>query len=87
MGMFFDVFYQGAACDSDMASVFRKSILEVRHRYPHPFCWAPMTLRGTSWRDRQSGREVDSNGVEKADSYSNPAGFASNANHSLQGRR
>jgi len=87
MGMFFDVFYQGAACDSDMASVFRKSILEVRHRYPHPFCWAPMTLRGKSWRDRQSGREVDSNGVEKADSYSNPAGFASNANHSLQGRR
>jgi len=46
----------------------------MRHRdsFETPFC---------------NGSDVDSNGVEKADSYSHPSGFASNANRSLQGRR
>jgi CHAT domain-containing protein len=44
--MFLEIFYSRAAISADRAEVFQSTIAEVRDHYPHPFHWAPFTLRG-----------------------------------------
>jgi len=48
--LFMEVFYKMASSEPDKPLAFQKTMAEVRNRFPHPYYWAPLILRGKTSR-------------------------------------